>query len=186
MRSVRALEEVWSHGGMTQIVWLRESSSPLDHKSHGFPTCFHVQLWRRDMSSWLSGPIHCHLHPNTLTARYAPAPSNLKQLSYVGHPNNCSGCSGSLQWSLALLTHIPLTNNDYDQSYVRLHCKDITQDKHWGMNPHQPSRCWVFQSQLENGTKGHLDPMPGKVILCMWLSVPTVDFSHLKPLFFFS
>lgn len=78
---------------------------------------------------------------------------------------------------------VPLTNNDHDQSYARLHCENLSPDTRSGMNPHQPSRCWGFSVRKKkiNDKKGHSDSTGrgcgGVIISC------TKMFPIIKPNF---
>lgn len=101
--SDRALDEIWCCGawhrspgwGRVPVLWTtRVTASPLASMS----SCG-GQIWASDFKA---PPTVTKIQ--TLTAPASQAPSCLKQLGYVGHPNDCSGCSGSLQWCLALFT----------------------------------------------------------------------------------
>lgn len=143
--------------GRVPLLWTtRVTASPLA----SMPSCG-GQIWTSDFKA---PPTVTSIHTPPSLPQHHQLPQALNSWAmWDTQAAAVARCNDPLHRS-----PVPLTNNDYDQSYVRLHCENITRDKRWGMNPHRPSRCCSLSvpSRKKNSKEGHSDSTPGEVILC--------------------
>lgn len=123
-------------------------------------------------------PASKHPHHSSITSSLQPKAAGLSEDPQMTVAAAVACCNDPLHCSAP----IPLTNNDYDQSYVWRHCKNITWDKLWGMNP-PPAKQVLSSSvrQLQEGSvRQHI-----RQSLCLHVTPSTKIFVIIKKALFF-